>query len=63
MTTETMTRGYEDRERMQRDVERLSGEGWIVERITSLADDACEVEYRLRSDALPERELVGAARE
>jgi hypothetical protein len=39
------TVSYDTHEAMQRDVERRSDEGWIVRRITSLAGDACEVEY------------------
>ncbi len=36
---------YEDRETLEREVERLSGEGWALERISRLSGDTVEAEF------------------
>ncbi len=50
---------YEDRETLEREVERLSDEGWVLERISRLSGDTVEAEFVKRpsmvSDSLSEQ--------
>lgn len=44
------TVSYDSRERMQRDIEQWSDQGWVVVRITKHFGESCEVEYEHRGD-------------
>lgn len=39
------TERYEDREMLERGVERLSDEGWVFERVARLSGDIVEAEF------------------
>ncbi len=43
---------YEDRERLERDVERLSDEGWVLERISQSSEDVFEAAFIIRPSAV-----------
>ena len=43
---------YEDRERLERAVERLSDEGWILERISHVSGDVLEAAFARRPSAV-----------
>ena len=43
---------YEDRERLERDVERLSDEGWVLERISHVSGDVLEATCLRRPSAV-----------
>lgn len=45
MQRQTRTVTCQDRRRMRREVERLAGEGRLVQRIATLPDGGCEVEF------------------
>lgn len=48
---------YEDRERLERDVERLSDEGWVLERISQLSGDVVEAAFLRRPSAVSDGSL------
>ncbi len=43
---------YEDREMLERDVERLSDEGWVLERISHLSGHVFEAAFIRRPSAV-----------
>ena len=45
---------YERREQMERDVERLSDEGWVLARITGLEGEGVQAEYARRPSMVQE---------
>ncbi len=56
---EKKTQRYEDREQLERDVELLSDEGWVLEHITQVSEDVIEAQFTRRpsmiSDGLSEQ--------
>lgn len=45
---------YEGREQMERDVERLSDEGWVLARISGLEGEGVQAEYARRPSMVSE---------
>ncbi len=43
---------YEDRETLEHDVERLSDEGWVLERISHVSGDVLEAVFIRRPSAV-----------
>ncbi len=45
---EKRTQRYEDRAQLERDVELLSDEGWVLDRISRLSEERVEAEFPRR---------------
>ncbi|MDP9353126.1 MAG: hypothetical protein M3P51_16520 [Chloroflexota bacterium] len=56
---EKRTQRYEDRGQLERDVEILSDEGWVLEHVAQVSEDVIEAEFTRRplmiSDGLSEQ--------
>ncbi len=46
---------YEDREQLEREVEQLSDEGWVLDRISRLSEERVEAEFTRRSSMISDR--------
>ncbi len=49
---EKRTQRYEDRAQLERDVELLSDEGWVLDRISRLSEERVEAEFTRRASMI-----------